>query len=72
MAKRFRRSVVLEPLALRIVSTSSQETALCGAKIPILRGLQEMWMSLITPDSKTRVYNFGRGVSSLWIAVGLK
>jgi eukaryotic-like serine/threonine-protein kinase len=39
---------------------------------PDPKGLHEMWMSLITPDGKTRVYTFGRGISSLWIAEGLK
>ena len=38
---------------------------------PDPKGLHEMWMSLITPDGKTRVYTFGRGISSLWIAEGL-
>jgi hypothetical protein len=36
------------------------------------KGLHEMWMSLITPDGKTRVYTFGRGISGLRVAEGLK
>jgi hypothetical protein len=30
-----------------------------------------MWFSMITPDGKNRLYTFGRGISSLWIADGL-
>jgi serine/threonine protein kinase/Tol biopolymer transport system component len=34
-------------------------------------GLRGIWFSMITPDGKNRLYTFGRGISSLWIADGL-
>src|ERR1035438_7451403 len=39
---------------------------------PNPRGWHAAWLPLITPDGKTRVYTFGHGISSLWIAEGLK
>lgn len=39
---------------------------------PDPKGLHGVWFPLITPDGKTRVYTFGHGLSSLWIAEGLQ
>jgi Tol biopolymer transport system component len=36
------------------------------------KGMHESWMPMITPDGKARVYTYGHGVSSLWIADGLR
>ncbi len=39
---------------------------------PNPRGWHAQWFPMITPYGKTRVYTFGRGISSLWIAEGLR
>jgi hypothetical protein len=39
---------------------------------PDPKGLRGDWIPMITPDGKARVYTLGHGVSSLWIAEGLK
>jgi hypothetical protein len=36
------------------------------------KGWHALWSPMITPDGKTRVYTFGHGISSLWIAEGLR
>jgi hypothetical protein len=36
------------------------------------KGWHAQWFPMITPDGKTRVYTFGHGISSLWIAEGLR
>jgi eukaryotic-like serine/threonine-protein kinase len=36
------------------------------------QGWHALWSPMITPDGKTRVYTFGHGISSLWIAEGLR